>query len=277
MAKKIAVFVAILVCVLVLARAYSHTQDQRQKPIFAATAQNAAPNTPVPSEQAPAAPAPIPDSAENGSAWPDAASADPAKPGDTASSSATVSAPASDRATTALDPLSGEPPIVNVGLTVEQAYAALPHRRTVWDASNSTAAPDEQAYLGTIFKLVDQAIAVKVAGLQNYSRGDFTSVDIDAQYEALLNYASAMNVPSALTTYHQDILAALSNEREFFRDWNADRTNSAFTAQFQTNPQVQAASAASRAGYGELMRAFPNEPAVNKGAFYDYHCALDFL
>lgn len=205
---------------------------------------------------------------------PDAAAQTPGAPLD--SSIATASAPPNDSANTS-DPTSGDAPIVNVGLTIDQAYAALPHERMVWVASDSTAPSSEQPYLGAIFRVLDEAIAVKVAGLQHYSRGDFDSLDIDAQYAALLNYARATSVPSALSTYHQDVLTALSNERLFFQNWNADRTNPTFTTQFQANAQVQAASTASRSAYFELIRVYPNEPPANKQAFYDYHCALDFL
>jgi hypothetical protein len=58
-----------------------------------------------------------------------------------------------------------EPPTVDVGLNVEQAYAAIPHRRTVWSEADSTATPEEIAYLRVMFPLVDQAIALRVAAL----------------------------------------------------------------------------------------------------------------
>jgi hypothetical protein len=43
------------------------------------------------------------------------------------------------------------------------------------------------------------------------------------------------------------------------------------------NGNVQAASAAARAAYGELMSKYPGESQSNKDAFFDFHCALDFL
>jgi hypothetical protein len=32
-----------------------------------------------------------------------------------------------------------------------------------------------------------------------------------------------------------------------------------------------------RAAYNELMARYPGEAQANKDAFFDYHCALDFL
>lgn len=61
-----------------------------------------------------------------------------------------------------------EPPTVNVGLDVEQAYAAIPHRRTVWQPSGSTVPAADATYLQNIFEVIDQTIAVRVAGLQSF-------------------------------------------------------------------------------------------------------------
>jgi len=58
-----------------------------------------------------------------------------------------------------------DPPSVDVGLSVDQAYAAIPHRRTAWTESQTTVPADERAYLRTIFLVVDEVIAVRVAGL----------------------------------------------------------------------------------------------------------------
>src|ERR1700687_2902789 len=62
-----------------------------------------------------------------------------------------------------------DPPTVDVGLGVEQAYAAIPHRRTIWVENESTVPPEEKAYLKVMFQVLDQGVAVRVAGLQDYS------------------------------------------------------------------------------------------------------------
>jgi len=183
--------------------------------------------------------------------------------------SVAASAPAS--------PVYAAPPTVAVGMSVDRAYAAIPHRRTVWLASDSTATPEENTYLNATFQLVDQAIAARVAGFQSYSRGDFDSLDIDAQFGQLVNYARAATPPKSLAAYHQDILSALSGERQFFQDWKANRGQFVYAEHIENHPAVRAASDASRAAYSELMRLFPREQQNNKDAFFDYHCALDFL
>src|SRR5689334_25265030 len=70
-----------------------------------------------------------------------------------------------------------EPPSFDAGLSVEQAYAAIPHHRTVWEESDSAAPAEEKAYLKAMFQVLDQAVAVRVASLQNYANSRFDSQD----------------------------------------------------------------------------------------------------
>src|SRR5262249_41057001 len=44
-----------------------------------------------------------------------------------------------------------DPPSVDAGLSVAQAYASIPHRRTAWTESQTTVPADQRAYLRTIF------------------------------------------------------------------------------------------------------------------------------
>lgn len=129
-----------------------------------------------------------------------------------------------------------DPPAAGVGPSVEQAYAAIPHRRTIWDESGSTVPSEEKEYLRTVFAVLDQAVRVRVAGQQ-----------------------------------------AFSSERQYFVDWKSQGDRFAFGQQVGDHPGVRAASANLRAAYDELMSKYPNESQTNKDAFFDYHCALDFL
>jgi hypothetical protein len=185
--------------------------------------------------------------------------------------------PATVAASSPAAPSYGAPPSVDVGLTVEQAYAAIPHRRTIWSGPDSTAAPDEKSYLNAMFQLVDQAIALRVAALEAYTRGEFGSLDFDAQFDRLLTFARATQPPKSLVAYHNDIVTVLTADRQFFQDWKTHRSQFAFAGHIENHPSVRAASAASRAAYDELMHRFPTENSSNRDAFFDYHCALDFL
>ena len=170
-----------------------------------------------------------------------------------------------------------EPPSFDTGLSVEQAYAAIPHRRTIWVESESSIPTEEKTYLKAMFQVVDQAIAVRVASLQNFANGQFDVMDTDAEFDLLIKYVREMVAPKKLAAYHQDILNGLTGERQFFHDWREARGGFPYARQIQNHPGVKSASAAIRAAYGELMANYPGENETNKAAFFDYHCALDFL
>jgi hypothetical protein len=170
-----------------------------------------------------------------------------------------------------------DPPSVGVGPSVEEAYAAIPHRRTVWDENGSTIPTGEKEYLQTMFQVLDQAVRVRVAGQQAYSNQQFDSADIDGEFNRLIVFARSMPVPTTLNSYHQQILSALSSERQYFADWKSQGDRFPFAQQVANHPGVRSASANLRSAYGELMSKYPNESPSNKDAFFDYHCALDFL
>ena len=171
----------------------------------------------------------------------------------------------------------GNPPAFNLGLSVERAYEAIPHRRTVWNDASSSAPDREKAYLKTIFQVLDQATAVRVAGMQNYAAGHLEYSDPDSEYEQLINFARGMKPPKKLETYHSYILLGLTNQRQFFTEWKTQGNKFAYSRSPSTHPGVQRASGALRSAYSELMAQYPAEAQANKDAFFDYHCALDFL
>ncbi len=170
-----------------------------------------------------------------------------------------------------------EPPIVTVGPSVEQAYAAIPHRRTIWAESETTVPVEERAYLKTVFLVLDQAVRVRVAGQQDFTNRQFNSANISAEFDRLITFTRAMPVPKSLASYHGDILNALTSERQFFDEWKSQGGGFQFGQHPENHAGVRAASASLRAGYGKLMSKYPNESPANKDAFFDYHCALDFL
>lgn len=171
----------------------------------------------------------------------------------------------------------GAPPTFNTGITVEQAYEAVPHRRTVWNDSDTSVPVKDKAYLKTIFQVLDQATAVRVAGMQNYGDGHVDYSDPDAEYDQLIAFVGAMTPPQKLQAYHHDILGALANQRQFFVDWKSQGDRFGYPQVLRTHPGVQRASNALRSAYNELMTQYPHEAKANQDAFFDYHCALDFL
>jgi hypothetical protein len=203
--------------------------------------------------------------------------ADPQGPSATRSGEPVSAAAQRAQEPSQVSPHTNEPPGVDVGLPVEQAYAAIPHRRTVWAEGDSTAPVEEKAYLRVIFQVVDEAIAVRVAGLQNFSARRFEAIDVDGQFERLISFARSMPVPARLGAYHNDIVSALSSDQQFFAEWKSQGDRFPFAQQIAGHPGVRAADGALHAAYGELMSTYPGESQANKDAFFDYLCALDFL
>ena len=167
-------------------------------------------------------------------------------------------------------------PQVNAPLSVDAAYNSIPHRHTVWSDEQTTVPAGEREYLKAMFQVLDQTVVARVAGIQNYSRGDFTSFDAEGQLGRLGDYVRQAQVPPPLADYNNRVLAALAGEQQFFHDWKSGTDNFDYMKQVNSHPGVNQSSAALRAAYQDLMSKYPQESEANRDAFFDYHCAADF-
>jgi len=170
-----------------------------------------------------------------------------------------------------------DPPSLDPGISVDDAYAAISHRRTVWAESESTVPAPERDYLKVMFTLEDEAVAARVAGLQKYSRGQFDDSNVDSEFDQLISFGHSVVPPESLKTYHNDIVDALVAQQQFFREWKSAGSQFAYAQRIAENPEAQKASGELKAAYNELMSKYPQEGQTNKDAFFDYHCALDFM
>ena len=134
-------------------------------------------------------------------------------------------------------------------MSVDEAYASIPHRRTVFDRRAALMPADEADGLVRLFALVDRAIVARVT---------------KTGYEPLLAElrALALALPARLQPVQRLVVEAVVAERAYL-----DGEASA----------VHTASARLHEAYGQLMRLYPEEGAQNRDAFFDYLCALDFL
>jgi hypothetical protein len=132
-------------------------------------------------------------------------------------------------------------------MSVDEAYAAIPHRRTVFDRAAATMSAAEADGLERLFALVDRAIVARV-----------TKTGHDGVLVELRN----LDLPPRLGRVQSLVTDAVVAERAYLAGEQA---------------AIQTASARLHEAYAELMRLFPGEGAHNRDAFYDYLCALDFL
>jgi hypothetical protein len=165
---------------------------------------------------------------------------------------------------------------LNLDLSVDAAYAAIPHRRTAVDFAASNMPDEDKRFLEVAFHLIDQAIRLRVAACQNSEVRDSQSI---SDLDRLVEYLQNTEAPATLTTYQAHLLQALTDQRAFFEEWRTEGQQFQYSSPqaIPSHPKVQSASTALRAAYGILMAKYSSETNNNKEAFFDYHCALDFI
>lgn len=156
---------------------------------------------------------------------------------------------------------------IKQSMTVDEAYQAIPHQKTRFDAASATMGGDEKAFLDVFFELVDLAVVERVSSMQSISSGKAVTFNYDAIDSRLM----ALDVPEKLKTAHALVMQAVAEQRKYLEQWKSSG------GRFDVgDPLVSSSSAKLVQAYGELMRAYPSENAHNKKAFFDHLCALDF-
>jgi hypothetical protein len=176
-------------------------------------------------------------------------------------------------------PASVTPPTLNLVLSVDAAYAAIPHKRTAMDFAASNMNDQDKRFLEVAFHLIDQAIRLRVTTYQKFSRGEFEDTSLSSDVDRLIEYLQNTEAPANLSNYQEQLLRAFSDQKAFFEEWKIEGQQFQYGSPqtIATHPKVQSASTALRAAYGLLMQAYTGESDRNKVAFFDYHCALDFI
>jgi hypothetical protein len=169
-------------------------------------------------------------------------------------------------------------PVLDLPLTVEQAYAAVPHRRTEFDFRHSSLSAEEARYLAAAFHLIDQGVRARVVGAGELVRDGASRHQPAAHLDELRAALESFAPPRGLEGYHASLLLAFDRESAVFAAWQAAGSAYRYRLRLGDSPDVRSASQALHRAYDELMRRFgAREPPANTKAFFDYHCALDFL
>src|SRR6185295_6964233 len=97
--------------------------------------------------------------------------------------------------------------------------------------------------------------------------------------ERLIDYLHNTQAPDNLSSYQEHLIQALSDQRAFFVEWQEQGQQFPYGSHqtLGSHPKVRSASTALQEAYGILMQTYPSEGSNNQAAFFDYHCALDFL
>jgi len=170
-------------------------------------------------------------------------------------------------------------PDPNVALSVAEAYAAIPHRRTSMDFSVSKVPEPDQGYLDIAFHLIDEAIRLRVAAYQSFSVSEGGDSRFISEMDRMIDFLRNLEPPSRLANYHQLLIQALTDQKAFFMEWQSQGRQFQYGTpdRLSSHPRVQSASSALKQAYEILMKEYPGESSNNQDAFFDYHCALDFL
>ena len=163
-------------------------------------------------------------------------------------------------------------------LDVEGAYAAIPHRRTAFDAPASSAPAPQKANLARLFALTDRGVVLRVEGVQAHGRRDAAGIKRTvAGYETLIADLGKESFSPEVAPARALIVEALQLQQRHLQSRPEGGLVFTVRRDLEATPDVKQASQKLIKAYGILMRTFPGEPQRNKAAFFDHLCALDFL
>jgi hypothetical protein len=156
--------------------------------------------------------------------------------------------------------------------SVEDAYRAIPHRRTVFDVGTARMSSEEREYLRQLFELVDLGIVERV-GTLGWLKSKGGHEPSPEGYDRVVSQLKALSVPARLGSVHRLVSEAMVEQRAALAEWR----KTAVPADLAGHPLVASSSGKLRRAYGELRALFPQEDGHNKAAFFDYLCAMDFI
>ena len=163
-------------------------------------------------------------------------------------------------------------------MTVDQAYSQLKHRRTVFDASKTKVPQAQQESLRHLFSIAELGTILKVRAYNAHSSGDKAAYSaVMKDYASLVEVSNRQPPPAELKPVHDLVVGAIAEQREVFVASAAKPASVLSRNELARKPEVQKVHRDLLNAYKILMATYPKEPPVNRDAFYDYLCALDFL
>ncbi|MCB0325239.1 MAG: hypothetical protein KDD69_16765 [Bdellovibrionales bacterium] len=173
------------------------------------------------------------------------------------------------------------PTLCAYALSPEEAYEAISHRRTEFQAEQSTLDRDEALNLEQLFQLVDRAVVQRVQTLQWFTSGGVAGKTVssyNAQTEQIISEFDFLVRPRELAPVRQLILSAIEDQKQFFYDSHRRlQTGGTFAFRGTRDPLVASSSRKLREALARLQKRYPNESAHNRRAFQDHLGALDFV
>ncbi len=161
------------------------------------------------------------------------------------------------------------------GLTVDEAYQAIPHKRAPYDVQRSTLSATEGEFLAKLFALSDEALVERVTTLAALREGNRAQLErYEERIARILTTLRAMPEPASAHGLAATLGQAIEMQRTFFRGAFSAATKD---IQLASDTHVRTASNELRRLYTDLMTRYSGEHPHNRDAFFQHLCALDFL
>jgi hypothetical protein len=161
-----------------------------------------------------------------------------------------------------------------VALSVEEAYRAIPHRRTVFQSSEAKMFTVEKKCLDKFFHLVDLVIVERVEML-SWLELNVQKCRERVTYDKILNDLKRLDVPSSLSDVHRLVIESIELQRNLLEEWQNYPERK--IVNLTSDHKVCSVNQKLILAYQKLVSLFSNESPHNKQAFFDYLSALSFI
>ena len=168
-------------------------------------------------------------------------------------------------------------------MSVDQAYRSIPHRQTTFDKSASKVSGQNKMFLKKMFVITDDAMVARLEHLSQLyyfkGKGDAGKSAYTRKINGLLRKLKTLPTPASLKGVHRLVLEAIEEQKQLLNQWAIAPMSKKqeFKKTYTRHPLVISSHNKLIKAYETLMGRFPTETAMNKRAFFDHLCALDFL
>lgn len=159
-------------------------------------------------------------------------------------------------------------------MTIEEAYRAIPHERTVFDPARATMPEGEKIYLQKFLSLVEAATVERVDRMNWIKNGQQTRRDPNS--EKIATQIEQLSAPDELKGVSSLVVAAIREQGEVLSRLERGPAQAHFSFP-KGAPGVETSSQKLRKAYDELIALYPKESLGIQKAFFDTLCALDFI
>ncbi len=124
-----------------------------------------------------------------------------------------------------------------------------------------------------VFSLVDLAVVERMSLLRDIQRKKKRPIRLE-NYEQILKRILSLPVPPGLDYFHQQVVAAIMEEKQYYQGLGEHPTISAVN---RWHPLIRRPHRRLMASYQFLASRYPKESRRNQQAFFEHLCALDFI